>query len=707
MYSLVRVYNSLILLSLVAAQNCGHSGRVVSLVINGTEASKGYWPWLVTIHDSKTDQLLCGGTLIDDAKIITVSTALLIKLYICRSSAAVLLTEIDFFLLFFMALKAAHCIRDKGQIRERRPIDVVVKLGRYDLSQSYEQRGIIAHPLDITIHPNWNTSAQDYDSDIAVIKLSTPVAFNDVIHPICIWHGNEPPVVNSGYIVGYGKSENKTPHELIPRELDIQIITNEKCFLKSPRFSYISSENTFCAGKDEFSAPCRGDSGGGMYVEISGRWYLRGIVSASFFRRDFSCDTTADTLFTDVFKYLDWIKEKNTPAPRQMNHEIVCYVASWAMYRTNDGEFPIENIKPELCTTAIYHFAGLDDDGKLKALDPWADLSDNGGLNGYRRFTSLKKKNPQLRLLLAVGGWDEGVGKYSKMVANGTQRNRFAAHSVEFLKQYGFEGLNFFWDYPGDSSRGGTPQDKQNFPLLLREIYELYKKENLYLSVTLRSSKWITTQAYNIEVIEKYVDAINMMTFDYSGAWDRKIGFPAPLKADTQDDDIESAVDLFIKSKVPKNKIILGIPFYARTFTTTNDGNIGDETERYAFSGPIIESNVLVGFNELCQMRNQKSWLYRFDKNASQMTGKFIENGKVNVAIYDSPRAVANKVKYAMKAGLLGVFAWSIDTDDFRGKCPLDETTYSDFDDRKPKLPTTRDFPLLRTINEVVKFIRN
>lgn len=38
---------------------------------------------------------------------------------------------------------------------------------------------------------------------------------------------------------------------------------------------------------------------------------------------------------------------------------VVCYLGSWAVYRTGRGSFTIEHLDPNLCTHLIYSFAGL------------------------------------------------------------------------------------------------------------------------------------------------------------------------------------------------------------------------------------------------------------------------------------------------------------------------------------------------------------
>lgn len=49
-------------------------------------------------------------------------------------------------------------------------------------------------------------------------------------------------------------------------------------------------------------------------------------------------------------------------------------------------------------------FVGLNDDNMIKVLDPWNDLEDNFGKGSLKKFNQLKKKNPRLKTLVAIGG---------------------------------------------------------------------------------------------------------------------------------------------------------------------------------------------------------------------------------------------------------------------------------------------------------------
>jgi hypothetical protein len=54
----------------------------------------------------------------------------------------------------------------------------------------------------------------------------------------------------------------------------------------------------------------------------------------------------------------------------------------------------------------------------------------------------LKKKNPLLKTLLAVGGWNMGSMIFSDMAINETNRQNFIRSAVVYLRRWNFDGLD-------------------------------------------------------------------------------------------------------------------------------------------------------------------------------------------------------------------------------------------------------------------------
>lgn len=94
---------------------------------------------------------------------------------------------------------------------------------------------------------------------------------------------------------------------------------------------------------------------------------------------------------------------------------MVCYYGTWATYRHGNGKFGVENIDPHLCTHIIYSFLGISNDGSLRVLDEYLDLEENWGRGNIKKFINLKLSNPKLKLLIAVGGWNEGSLGFSNV----------------------------------------------------------------------------------------------------------------------------------------------------------------------------------------------------------------------------------------------------------------------------------------------------
>ena len=64
----------------------------------------------------------------------------------------------------------------------------------------------------------------------------------------------------------------------------------------------------------------------------------------------------------------------------------------------------VDDIDVNICTHVIYSFAVLNPTTyEMKVFDSWLDLD----LNNYANFVGLKSKNPNVKLIIALGGWTD------------------------------------------------------------------------------------------------------------------------------------------------------------------------------------------------------------------------------------------------------------------------------------------------------------
>lgn len=241
---------------------------------------------------------------------------------------------------------------------------------------------------------------------------------------------------------------------------------------------------------------------------------------------------------------------------------VICFFSNWAWYRPNEGKVFPEDIDTSLCTHIIYSFALLDNESLLiKSSDNWTDIENKF----YQRTTHLKYTS-NAKIILALGGWnDSDNDKYSRLIRDSVARQKFILHCIEFLERYGFQGLDLDYEYvgcwQGDCTQG-KPDEKFYFIEFVKELSAALTPRGLLLSASVPTSEIILKTGYDIPMLSKYLNFINLMSYDMAGVWNGKTSHHSPINSYNGAEDIslssEWVIQYWIQHGAEPSKLMLG-----------------------------------------------------------------------------------------------------------------------------------------------------
>jgi len=348
-------------------------------------------------------------------------------------------------------------------------------------------------------------------------------------------------------------------------------------------------------------------------------------------------------------------------------YRVSCYYSNWARYRPDAGAFTPANVPGDLCTHVVYAFIGVNWEWKVGILDSWSDVD----LHGFEEIVALKQSHPGIKTTVAVGGWNEGGSKYSEMVADRSKSATFIASVVDFLNQYGFDGLDIDWEYPGDSERGGHPEDKANFVTFVQELRQAFDAQGKGWEITMAVSVGAEKidNGYDVPALCAVIDGIHAMAYDLRGSWDTFIDPHSLLNKHDNDEgayaqlNVRDGIGAWTSRGCPANKIIVGVPLYGKSFAV-QQFELHSPHQGNGEAGPYTRAAGTLAYYEICAYVNN-GWTEMWDEQGQV---PYAHNGNTWVG-YENPRSIQIKAEWIREQGFQGAMVWAIDLDDFQGTC--------------------------------------
>ena len=220
-----------------------------------------------------------------------------------------------------------------------------------------------------------------------------------------------------------------------------------------------------------------------------------------------------------------------TPAAAQAvvlpnNFKSVGYLPSWT------GN--VNSVQYGKLTHINYAFVLPNSNGTLRPVENPSKLS---------ALVSLGRAN-NVKVSIAIGGWNNGDDSaFEALAANAGTRTTFVNSVVNFVNQYGLDGVDMDWEYPDPGASAN------NFSLLMQQLSNALRPQGKLLTAAVVAEGYYRDGVPS--AVFNHVDFLNIMAYDGGSPhanYDWSI----------------NAVNGWKARGLPAGKAVLGVPFYSR-----------------------------------------------------------------------------------------------------------------------------------------------
>lgn len=318
----------------------------------------------------------------------------------------------------------------------------------------------------------------------------------------------------------------------------------------------------------------------------------------------------------------------------------------------------------------------------MQLSDQYADceLLVDGTMGCINAFKKLQRdRYPTLNLILSVGGGADSEA-FDEITADETRLAKLVATARELVDHLGMNGIDIDWEQPSNKAQS------QQYTNLLAHLRAAMPSPQYLVTTAVSAGVW-AMRNMNLGEVSNYVDMINLMAYDFVGPFPgiTESGHHAQLRCPEEGEDCsdaakssgEAAMRYLLEQGVAREKIVLGVPLYGRSF-------IGASGSGQPFHGHGGQDGVFE-FKDLPIMKRHDNCgsqssdpdaitpcPEQFDSTlaAAWCVGPQTQEGGGFIT-YDNAMSVEAKARFVKDEGLAGLFYWHIGFDKPKGEGSL------------------------------------
>ncbi|MEN2398634.1 glycoside hydrolase family 18 protein [Flavobacterium sp. MC2016-06] len=316
-------------------------------------------------------------------------------------------------------------------------------------------------------------------------------------------------------------------------------------------------------------------------------------------------------------------------------------------YYTGDDKL-INEYEVNKLNQIIFSFCHLKE-GKLTVDSPKDSTT-------IKYLVSLKAKNPQLKIVLSLGGWG-GCEPCSAAFSTPEGRLTFAKSVKEVSSFYKVDGLDLDWEYPAIEGLPGhlfQPADKNNFTELIKILRSTLGKK-FELSFAAGGFQKYLDESIDWKAVAPLVNRVNIMSYDLVNGYSKVTGHHTPLySTNANEESTDRAVEFLLKQGVPAEKLIIGGAFYSRTWKNVENINNGLYQAGEHIPGADFK-NFATTYTEA------NGWKYFWDDKAK--APYWYNESTKTFATSDDLKSIKAKTEYVKSKKLGGIMFWELTLD--------------------------------------------